>query len=367
MSLLVQRLISNGIPKSRAALSLTIVSSVLSTSASWADIARFPIRNNRDDLSITRIGLEYSDVRLRDLAQDDRTELRGAPALPLDVKIALLPPDAVVRGVSIVRTSVLEIPGETRPYPIGEGPRGDREEDPEYYERAGAYPDQEAWAISTEDNGGFHLLRVAVMPVSFHPAANAITLTAEMEVVIEYDRLPDVRVSARRTDAILAADPILRRWVAESVENPSQLDEWYPKPQVTQPSDSDGPRDRGHASRFLQPRPSEWPSPNSPFVELVIVTSNELLQGADVGDPLGEMTRYADWRDTWLQSETEVRLLKDIRQNYPAEDPARSIQMFFEDAYANWGTRYFILGGDVSLVPTRFTGKDHPCAAPPAM
>ncbi len=296
--------------------------SLVVTSASSAEVVNFPVRNRLQDLTATPIGGGYSDVRLQSSVQDERMELQGAPALPVLLKVVLLPPDGVVREVSVVRQSVLEVPGETRPFPIGEGRRDQREENPEYYDRAGAYPDQEAFGISVEDNGGFRLLRIAVMPVSFHPSANAITLTSELEVVVEYDRRPQDRIAMRRTDALFAADPALRNWVAEAVVNADEIDRWYPRPSLTQPPSAEDPREMGLASRFLQTTPSEWPSVDSPPVEVVIVTSSEMLQGQAEGDPVAEMNRYAAWRDSSLQSETEVRLVEHIREQYPAEDAA---------------------------------------------
>jgi len=51
---------------------------------------------------------------------------------------------------------------------------------------------------------------------------------------------------------------------------------------------------------------------------------------------------------------TRVRTLQSIRDAYPAgRDDAERIRMFLEDARANWGIEFALMGGDEPLIPMR--------------
>jgi hypothetical protein len=50
-----------------------------------------------------------------------------------------------------------------------------------------------------------------------------------------------------------------------------------------------------------------------------------------------------------------VRTLDWITANYRrGADTAETIRFFLQDAYANWGTRYVLIGGDTQDVPVRY-------------
>ena len=91
-------------------------------------------------------------------------------------------------------------------------------------------------------------------------------------------------------------------------------------------------------------RPTQVPSLLGSPVAYLIITSDELVPSFQ---PL------ADWK-TASGVPAAVRTLSFIREQYPAavDDPER-IRMFIRDAYARWGTRWVLLGGDTELIPPR--------------
>lgn len=94
----------------------------------------------------------------------------------------------------------------------------------------------------------------------------------------------------------------------------------------------------------LEFAPQDRPSMDGSSVEFVIVTSDELLP---------QFQELADYK-TDRGIKTVVRTTEWIASNYPsAIDQPAQIRNFLQLAYQLWGTRYVLLGGDVSVIPSR--------------
>jgi hypothetical protein len=80
-------------------------------------------------------------------------------------------------------------------------------------------------------------------------------------------------------------------------------------------------------------------------VEYIIVTNQAMSS---------QYQRLADWK-TQSGIPAAVRTIEFIRQQYPgAADDAERIRDFIRDAYARWGTKWVLLGGDTDVIPTRY-------------
>jgi hypothetical protein len=107
-----------------------------------------------------------------------------------------------------------------------------------------------------------------------------------------------------------------------------------------------------------------WPSPEGVPPRRVIITSNQTLAGESIGDVKAEAESYASW--SFINLRTCVKTVEDIaaNENYAAADLEDSIQLFVHDAIAQWGTEFFLLAGDLDVIPTRRLGApdldDHP-------
>jgi hypothetical protein len=96
--------------------------------------------------------------------------------------------------------------------------------------------------------------------------------------------------------------------------------------------------------RGVQPfKPTQLPSVLGSPVAYVIVTSDNMA---------AEFQRLADWK-TQAGVPAVVRTLSFIRQEYNGTDDADRIRRFLRDAYARWGTKWALLGGDTDVIPTR--------------
>ncbi|MGH7731334.1 MAG: C25 family cysteine peptidase [Candidatus Eiseniibacteriota bacterium] len=107
------------------------------------------------------------------------------------------------------------------------------------------------------------------------------------------------------------------------------------------PRASSSPRGR-QAEPFL---PTQVPSLLGSPVAYLIVTIDSLVPAFE---PL------ANWK-TASGVPAVIRTLSFIRETYPAaaDDPER-IRLFIRDAYARWGTRWVLLGGDTEILAPRY-------------
>src|SRR5262245_58342477 len=79
-------------------------------------------------------------------------------------------------------------------------------------------------------------------------------------------------------------------------------------------------------------------------VEYVIVTNDALAP---------TFQQLADWK-TQSGVPAVVRTMSFIRAQYPqGSDDAERIRFFIRDAYARWGTKWVLLGGDTEIIPER--------------
>jgi hypothetical protein len=91
--------------------------------------------------------------------------------------------------------------------------------------------------------------------------------------------------------------------------------------------------------------PSLLPDVDGSAVQYVIVTNEEMA---------GQFEELAQWK-TAKGVRAVVKTVEWIEANYPnGSDLAETIRFFLQDAYANWGTEWVLLGGDTDVVPIRY-------------
>src|SRR5262249_46813864 len=91
-------------------------------------------------------------------------------------------------------------------------------------------------------------------------------------------------------------------------------------------------------------KPLQVPSVLGSPVEYLIITSDAMAS---------QFQQLADWK-TQAGVPAAVRTVSFIRAQYPlAADDAERIRLFIRDAYARWGTKWVLLGGDTDIIPER--------------
>ncbi|MDD5530574.1 MAG: C25 family cysteine peptidase [bacterium] len=86
-----------------------------------------------------------------------------------------------------------------------------------------------------------------------------------------------------------------------------------------------------------------FPSKSSDPVDFIIITNEELKPAYEA---------LKSWRIE-KGINCDIKTVDWIAQNYPGADTPDRIRNFLKSAYADWNTRYVLLGGDPSIVPTR--------------
>lgn len=261
----------------------------------------------------------------------------GAPALPYHDVTVLLGPGETLDSVTLQPLDVapreLGRPVTRGTLPLtGEDGRGTPLGAPA---AAGAYPAVWGEVLGTSTWHGYQLGHVRIYPVRLENgdvAAGWERALSARRFTLRATTRPSARTIAQRLRALPGEERQLRERLRTGVLNPAAAEAY---PAAASPA----------AAKTLDGyRPSDGPSLDGSAVEFVIVTSEALRPAFE---PL------ADYRSA-QGLPTVVRTLEWILANtLPAADPQATLRAFLADAYARWGTRWVLLGGDVDVIPTR--------------
>ena len=123
-----------------------------------------------------------------------------------------------------------------------------------------------------------------------------------------------------------------------------------PKRSVADDAVRAGTADKGAGGTILHAvhgglAPARRPSLDSVPVEFLVITTERLAPA---------FQSLIDWKNRQGYP-AAIRTVEAVQRDYPqGVDLAESIRLFLRDAYALWGTRTVIIGGDPSLVPIRY-------------
>ncbi len=260
------------------------------------------------------------------------------PGLPYRVVNVLLPQGEIVSSYDIAVLDIVEIDSDID-LAIFEG---DLLEDGS---RAGIvasadevtidgslFPKWKVRHIGTSNYRGFRIASFALYPFAYDLASGRLTLDREVELVVQTEFDVTDTEGAVRKRHIPGFREESEEHVRALVINPEQSATYVFDDIVV-----DAP-DRG----FL---PSYLPSMEGSEVAYVIVTNEEMAPAFE---------RLAEWK-TMKGVPAVVRTVEWIYQNYRAgADRAESIRNFLQEAYANWGTEWVLLGGDTEIIPARY-------------
>ncbi len=269
------------------------------------EAARFRVSPRADGTSL---------VAMRGAARDDRPGQADLPMLGERVELPV--------GLRLAEVRVLEL--ETAPLaegvrvPSTERPRQDlagierTAPDPAVFGSAGFVPEAPVRIGLQGFERGRNIAYVIVAPARWAPATGALE-----------------RVERVRVELVLEPD------AARPLERERVVSEWERTGLATA---------RPEVRKAEPFKATQIPSLLGSPVEYVIVTNDEMAPAFQV---------LADWK-TESGVPAVVRTLSFIRQQYPrGADDAERVRDFLRDAYARWGTKWALLGGDTEVVPTR--------------
>jgi hypothetical protein len=281
-----------------------------------------------DSLSYSRVQ-EYDRITIPGEAEFAMPGLVGKPSLPVFRVRILIPADAEITQATLTPFGPpTVVSGSFLPLPIQPDTLADSDDvivdgDPAVYESETPYPPTRVWVESVTYMRGVQYATVSVTPCEWVGASRELRVyplsTLQIAWTPDPGRLEDVGVRIRERAG--------RQWT----------------------------RTGGELS-WLQAKTLNFSALEGSSVEYVIITDTTEIAGRSVGDMVTEFQRLADWK-TARGVPAVVRTVTWINATYAGADLAEKIRNFLVEAYTLWGTDWVLLGGDVSVVPTRRTNR----------
>ncbi len=257
----------------------------------------------------------------------------GRPDLPWIAERVDLPAGMKVTSVEVVAVETELLADGVKVAPAlsarsGAAPGARSAEDARYYASASFQPEQLA-ALGTQGSlRGRNVAYLRVAPTRWNPQTGRLERVTRLQLrlVVEDGAAPAVtreRIVREWEDALPSGVPS-RAVVSLASSATSGLPGVKPK-----------------AEPF---KPLQLPSVLGSPVEYLIVTNDAMAP---------TFQQLADWK-TQTGVPAAVRTLSFIRQQYPfGADDAERVRFFIRDAYARWGTKWVLLGGDTEVIPER--------------
>jgi peptidase C25-like protein/VCBS repeat protein len=292
----------------------------------------------------------YPSERFRLVARDGATEVTmaggaletapGRPDLPLVGEAIELPAGMRVSAVEVTELETELLAAKARVLPAvrfkpGLEPIERTAPDPAFYRRVG-FPGEPAAVLGYQGwQRGRGMALLQVRPVRWDAASGKLERVSRLRVRLTLQ--PDAGAAMVRRERIMPEWEEGEGGEASAAARAARVSVRRPEP---------------GAQPF---RPTQVPSVLGSPVAYVIVTTDDLA---------ASFQPFADWK-TQSGLPAVVRTLSFIRQEYPfGADDADRIRTFLRDAYARWGTKWVLLGGDTEKIPTRlvystFYGGEH--------
>jgi hypothetical protein len=327
------------------------------------------IRVNPEDFRAIQDGI-WHHIQIGDLEPDNLTRHIDDPQLPVMVKWFLLPPGTSVASLSAVPLEQTEVEGVYLPYPIVGEEQDGLESPPDSPPWDGiVFPREQAFLCQVGEARRYQLAKIALYPLQYDALRQSIRILESIRLSVTLRSMTadesQARLQIRRPEAADDVFRVHRRWIRGLVENPEDLDRFYPIYAVDE--SEDGGDDGARRARSLTERTplgsfvSEWPSTVGQQVDYLIITNNYDENGNDIGDMESAFRGWAADLPTLSVAVRTVDFIETgtdpgIGWDWSGYDRADRIRNFLRLAVERWGTTYVLLAGDEAVVPTRRLG-----------
>lgn len=245
----------------------------------------------------------------------------GEPMLPVYTARFILPPNETASSITVApdRTVEIALAGDIAPMPpqvpIGAAPTIAVSRDESIYASSAPFPAKRGVIATEQTLAGIRILFVNVYPCQAVPASKMIVFAPALTITVTTVPAASAAVEAPASQLHRALETVKR-----FVENPEEAAAYGP-------------------AAFE----SSLEETSAESAECVVITSPGLAASfeplAGLKRRLGLRTRIVD--TSWISAQ------------YAGADTQERIRNFIKYAYANWGTRYVILGGDNETIPHR--------------
>ncbi|HEX7320601.1 MAG TPA: C25 family cysteine peptidase [bacterium] len=257
----------------------------------------------------------------------------GEPRLPRVVQALVIPAGANPVSVELISEEAADIPGTYNILPTQHDvplPMPGKVFTPKVskpnsliYGSENSYPEINIRLTGAGTLNGYRIAHVEIYPLTYQPKKQKLTLVTKLTYRLTYKE--------HQVDAwipTLLQQQVSGQEVRSIVANPGAVDKFAPEVRL------------GMGSRALPPGNYQYVVISAPPVDTVL-------------------QRLANWK-TKKGIPATVVLVSYINSNYTGYDLAEKVRNFIIDAYATWGSMYFLLGGSgdynstgQNLVPTR--------------
>ncbi len=269
------------------------------------------------DFTIEQVG-SYDYIVGEDLIYPCKA---GLPALPQRIFHVAIPPEMrpvglQARCLESESMGTHNIAPTQPPAVLGTQPKSWTDGREDIYGIDAFYPPDIARDLHAGYMGANRIVSFCVTPFEWNPLTQELILRKHIEV-----RISTSRESVSEACQTRVAGSVVRA-LRRVVVNPGDVETFAAGRKLLQ----------GYQTQLS---PGEF--------EYVVVTCDSL---APIFAPLVEWKTSKGVRATCVTREW-------IETNYPGEDVQAQIRNFIRDAYENWGTVWFLLGGDTQIIPSR--------------
>jgi len=260
----------------------------------------------------------------------------GAPDLPATTISFLIPQDKKVKGVNFINVERIKVPGTYNIIPKQPPRLTDGsplppfvEPEPWYYKSYLPYPPLQYEIVNEGFRSEYRIVTLRIYPLIYIPFAESLWLSTHIQMSLELEQDVNWGVPVKRRSEI--SHRTIENLIKALVVNPEDVD--------------------GYGSiRIEEENPdlnkleiTDAPSLQGGCADYVIITSDVLKES---------FQELADWK-TSKGIITIVKSESWIDEHYIGCDRQERIRNFIKDAHSNWGTDYFLLGGDTDILPIR--------------
>ena len=272
----------------------------------------------------------------------------GAPLVPVRTAWVLLPTGRKVAAIRALRLGSASLPGSyylapgQPPRPLGPAPRGGpTAPDPAIYGANAAWPGKDFENLGVQSRRGYRILTLNLFPVQYTPAAGTAAFSPRIRVEVDLAALVD-----KDEKAIVRPTAETRARLALGVDNPPALETYPPV---------------GALLTASEPLTSSSLPSSGPY-EYVIITSPTLAAAPGPWNfqALCDRKNARSVTATLVTTDYIYSHYSGVRPDGKTDNPTR-VRNFLIDAYQHWGTRFALLGGANTVIPSRyFKVKSYP-------
>ena len=259
--------------------------------------------------------------------------------MPVQKQKIIIPSDKEIVKIEIIEVKEKELDGTFNIYPAQEPYIPDYGTPPfiqpkkAIYDKNEYYPKDIIISTGTGYMAGNHLCYLDIYPIQYNPVTKKLKIFSYIKFRLEYGTSKE----EFKTSKVLSKSSYdyLTNHIKKIVLNPNEVKQYSTLNYIEDIKDIQ-----------LKSAPVD---PEILGIDYIIITNEELAPG---------FQEISDWKIK-KGLPTKIITTEWISQNFSGSDIPERIRNFIQYAFQNWGTIWFIIGGDTNVVPIRYAWISH--------